>query len=87
MGKTRKERTVSKINSNKAGETLRRIILRCGVDKGLRSISAVGVYLGYDARLFRNRVNNQSFDLLELRDMFRRLQCKDEEILEVIKCW
>ena len=78
---------MSKINSNKGAETLKNTLIKCGADKGLYSISAIGRYLGYNEKLFRNRVNAQSFDLLELRDLFRRLQCKDEEILEVVKCW
>ncbi len=75
----------NKINSNEVYDKFKQAILIRGIRMDLKSITAIGEYLGYDGRNFRNRVNRMSFTVLELKDLFRRLHFTNDEIIEIIK--
>lgn len=61
-----------------------RIIIKAqGLKIGLESLTAIANYLGYEhERNFLNRVRSQSFNKLELQQLFNRLYFSDEDILE-----
>lgn len=61
----------------------RDIIQMQGLKIGLRSLSAIARYLGYEnERNFLNRIKLQSFDMLELGQIFNRLHFSDKDILD-----
>lgn len=71
---------MTKAKSPPAYET---ILRTQGAKLGLFTLKAIANYLGYKhERNFLNRVRSQSFDKLELQQLFNRLYFSDEDILE-----
>ena len=66
-------------------ESFRMSILKHGFDKGLTSISAIGRHFGYDEQAFLRRMRNMSFDMNELKTIFRGLNFSPEEIANVMR--